>query len=275
MRKAVVVLVVGVALVLATLGPGPSLPTYAGVNTDTPTPTGTLGPVHFPMVFKQPTLTPTRTSTPTRTPTATSTSSPCGTGLNGHLESTDNKPTYATYIERVRFTEYIFNGTAQTICFGILGIAPSGPQQLPFKTSWDGAGAPGGRLEIWAGCHGPAGIPCAGSSGAGAHIDHLGDGAEEHTQNEITTPGTYNATLYVCYSPFSACLVPGGAWASISAAVPFNMIHWTPSAPLTDGQVEPTAVPDKGPVCYLITDDPAGIYLKCSGKQMKSMPHRR
>jgi hypothetical protein len=194
----------------------------------------------------------------------------CGTGFSGHLDLRDHKLSYATYIERVVFNQWIYNPTSSTICFGILGMNVSGPQVLPFKTSWSGVGA---RLEIWAGCHGPSGMPCAGSSEAGRHEDHLGDGIEEHNQNEIQVPGTYHSTLYVCYSPFAECLAPGGHWVALSAPVPFVMVHWTPSAPLEGEQATPE--PEPSNACYLITDDPAGIYLKCDGKQTKSMEHGR
>ncbi len=283
MRKVAALLAIAVTLVLATLSSTPSQPSFAGVDTETPTATATStptatktqGPIHFPIIFRQPTFTPTPTSTSTATPTATATARPCGTGFAGHLELTFPKPSYATYIENVVFSQYLYNPTATTICFGILGMSVSGPQSLPFKTSWDGAGAPGGLLEIWAGCHGPAGMPCAPSSAAGRHEDKLGDGAEEHTPWEITTPGVYNSTLFVCYSPYSACLAPGGNWAAVSGAVPFTMVHWTQSAPQSDSQVEATPEPFGGKVCYLITDDPRGIYLKCNGKQTKSFQHSR
>jgi hypothetical protein len=272
MRKVAVFLVIAAALVLATLAPAQNGASYAGPE-DTPTATNTPDTFIFPIILRQPTLTP----TPTATPTASSTASPCGTGFNGHLELRFPKDSYATYIENVVFSEYLFNSTSSTICFGILGMGVTGPQTLPFKTSWDGGGAPGGRLEIWAGCHGPAGLPCANSAAAGRHEDQLGDGPEDHSPWEITTPGTYNATLYVCYSPYSDCLAPGGHWAAVSGAVPFTMIHWTPtpSAVTDGGQIEPTPKPFGGQICYLITDDPAGIYLKCDGKQTKSLPRLR
>jgi hypothetical protein len=262
-------------LVLATFSNSSQRQSYA--DFEGATATNTSDALLLPLIFKQPTHTPTATPTTTATPTVTPTGTPsnCGTGFNGHLEKTDNKPSYATYIERIRFNEFIHNPTSSTICFGILGISVTGPQTLPFKTSWDGAGAPNGRLEIWAGCHGPTGMPCAGSAGAGMSQDHLGDGEEEHNQFEITTPGNYNATLFVCYSPFSDCLAPGGNWVGISGAVPFTMIHWTPSAHLDGEPAEPTMTPSDEPICYLITDDPAGIYLDCEGNVSEGMAHSR
>lgn len=274
MRKAVVLLVIVTSLVLATFSTTSGQRAQSGEGE--PTATNTEAPSYLPILLKQPTFTPTATATPTATPTATGTASPCGTGFSGHLELTFPKVSYATYIENVIFSEYVFNPTATTICFGILGMGVSGPQTLPFKTSWDGAGAPGGRLEIWAGCHGPAGMPCAGSSAAGRHEDKLGDGPEENSPWEITTPGTYNATLYVCYSPYATCIGGQGAhWAAVSGAVPFTMVHWTPSAPQGDGLVEPTPTPFGGRLCYLITDNPDNIYLKCDGKQTESMSRPR
>ena len=268
MKKYVVILVIITALVLATFSNSSQRQSYA--DFEGATATNTADHVLLPMIFDQPTFTPTTTATSTPTPTATSTARPCATGFNGHLQSTDNKSSYATFIERIRFNEFIHNPTGSAICFGILGISTTGPQTLPFKTSWDGAGAVGGVLEIWAGCHGPTGMPCAGSAGAGMSQDHLGDGVEEHNEFEITTPGNYVATLYVCYSPFSACLAPGGNWAGISDGVPFTMVHWTPPPPGISGQDE--FAPTGDPICYLVTDDPEGIYLDCDKNSAEGMP---
>jgi hypothetical protein len=252
--------------------------TNTATKTRTPTATATWGPVRMPLVFKQASWTPTATATATRTPTASATSGAITTGMTGQLARTEpNKPTYATFIENVWMYEWIFNPKAYTINFGVLGLAATGPVNLPFKTSWDGAGVPGGQLQIYAGCHGPAGIPCAGSTDAGRHVDHVGDnGGGEHSPWEITKPGVYQVTFYVCYSTFTACQQPGGVWQALSGPVSFTAIDWTPQP---DQGVAPTPAPyvsaDYGPVCYLITDDPAGIYLSCPKAEAQHRPLAR
>jgi hypothetical protein len=201
---------------------------------------------------------------------------PGATGLTGRIQLSENKPTYATFIENVFFYEWIHNPTGSTVRFGILGVATSGPQPgYPFRTSWDGAGAPGGQLEIFAGCHGPAGIPCAPNPDAGRHQDHVGDSAFEDSPFEIEVPGTYTLQFYVCYSDFSACQQPGGNWQQLGSNVQFTTIHWTPTPSF--GQTAPTqaAAAFQGRLCYLITDDPRGLYLQCSGPRLHSRPLER
>jgi hypothetical protein len=235
-------------------------------RTPTPTPTNTATP----------TASPTRTPTVTAPPTKTSTGVPGATGLTGNLARQDpSKPSYATYIENIWMYENIFNPTGGTINFGVLGIQTTGPQaNIPFQTSWSGSGAPGGFLQLFAGCHGPAGIPCAGSEGAGRHTDHVGDGANEHTPGELQVPGNYSSRLYVCYSNFNACLQPGGNWVALGNPVGFTLINWTPTPMLDVVGPTPTSefdsqVRDNRPECYLITDDPAGIYLSCVRPEAK------
>lgn len=81
--------------------------------------------------------------------------------------------------------------------------------------------------------------------------------------------------LAVCYSPFQDCQTPGLAvWQDLGSPVDFVAVHWTPS-PFE--QFEPTPAPrDRNErVCYLITDDPRGMYLQCSGKEARSRPLSR
>lgn len=305
MRKVVFValaglIFLGTLLSLQSTGAAPSYASGLGLDTETPTATASVtatatstpsptvtqtptppGPIRFPIISRDPTRTPTATSTATvtptitRTPTKTATGAPGATGLSGQLARTEpSKPSYATFIENVWLYESIFNPTGQTINFGILGLTTKRPDNsdMPFKTSWDGAGAPGGVLQIFAGCHGPAGNPCAGSSDAGRHVDHVGDnGGNEHTPWEVTQVGTYQVRFYVCYSTYSACQNPGGNWQLLSGPVTFNAINWTPTPSINQVQGA-TATPDNradftGPQCYLITDNPAGIYLSCARPQ--------
>jgi hypothetical protein len=185
----------------------------------------------------------------------------------------ENKPSYATFIENIKFFERIQNPTGTTVGFGILGVQTTGPQPVPFKTSWDGAGVPGGRLELWAGCWGPQGIPCNGNADTAWHEDHVGDNPLESSPHEIQIPGNYQLRLFVCYSAFADCLQPGGVWAELAGPVPFTAVHWTPTPTLAGaGDAEPDEVvpsDDGRPVCYLVTDDPGGIYLNCQRAKMR------
>lgn len=283
MRKLSILAAVSLVVILALLASQPSAPSFAG---EEQTSTATLGPIRLPQVFKDPTKTATpgpirmplvmRQNTRTATPTVTATNPPISSGLTGSMVLRDNKPTYATYIENIFFYENIFNGMGSTIRFGILGVAmvESAQGAYPFRTSWDGAGAPGGQLEIYAGCHGPAGIPCASSADAGRHEDHVGDGSYESTVYEIRVPGQYKMQLFVCYSTYDGCQQAGGVWQPLGNPVQFVAVHWTPS-PFE--QFEPTPAPrDRNErVCYLITDDPRGMYLQCSGKEARGRPLSR
>jgi hypothetical protein len=310
MRKLAALAAVGLALVVALLASQPSTPTYAGVATSTDTETATAtaspsatatetatatasptatdtaspiatatatqGPKYLPWILRLPTFTPTHTPTPTRTstPTATGTATATGvagaTGLTGHIQLSDNKPTYATFIENVFFDEWIHNPTGNSVRFGILGVTTTGPQpNYPFRTSWDGAGAPGGQLEIYPGCHGPAGNPCANSADAGRHRDVVGDGSYESTDFEIRVPGTYTLHFFVCYSDYNACQQPGGNWQELGSTQ-FTAIHWTPTPSANAAEPDPTPRDSSGRLCYLITDDPRGLYLSCSGAKLRS-----
>ena len=213
---------------------------------------------YLPAVYKQPTPTPTVTPNPTATAIP-----PSQGGLEGQLSLVDNKPTYATYGEWVKFYELIHNPTSSDIRYGILGVNATGPVTLPFKTSWDGAGAPGGTLTINAGCYGPGGGTCAPNPDAGRAEDHVGDDWSDHSLWEITQPGRYTITMYVCLSPFSACTSGNGDWRQIGSPVTFDAIQWTPQAPGMSLFEE-----TRRAGCYLSTTDPSHIYLSCppSGK---------
>jgi hypothetical protein len=252
-------------------------PTNTATATNTATPTATQGPRYLPWILRLPTFTPTNTPTPTNTATptatgtATATSVSGATGMTGHMQLAENKPSYATFIENVFFYEWIHNPTGSTIRFGVLGVGTVGPQpNYPFRTSWDGAGAPGGQLEIFPGCHGPAGIPCAGSSDAGRHQDHIGDSVVEDSPFEIEVPGTYTMRFFVCYSDFNACQQPGGNWQQLGGDVQFTAIHWTPTPSVNAAEPDDAPRDSSGRLCYLITDDPRGMYLSCSGPKLRS-----
>lgn len=221
--------------------------------------------VYLPFVALYPTPTvtntPTPTITPTRTPTPTITATlPPQGNLSGDLSLVSNQATYATYGEWVKFYELIHNTTSSNIYYGILGVNVTGPVNLPFKTSWDGAGAPGGVLTIGPGCYGPGGGSCAPNPEAGRSEDHVGDDWADHTPWEITTPGQYTITLHACVSPYAACTSGGGVWQQIGNSVQFTAIHWTPQAP---NALTPTPPPYTEKLCYLITSDPQHVYLDC------------
>jgi hypothetical protein len=209
----------------------------------------------LPIIFRAPTLTP----TPTPTASPTSIFSDCS-GLEGDISLVENKPTYATYGEWVKFYTWIHNVTGHTACFGILGVNVVQPNGVPlnFNTQWSGQGA-GGWLTLNPGCWGPNGIPCAPNVDWGRQEDHTGDGWPDHTDRELTMQGTHTIYYYACYSNFWACQEPGGDWHLLDQ-VSFNTIHWTPQA------VSAAAAPTPGPRtgCYLVTNDPKGIYLDCS-----------
>jgi hypothetical protein len=253
-------------------------PSATPTRTPTATATPTLGPKYLPWILRLPTFTPSRTPTPTRTATATVTATgvPGATGLTGRIELSENKPTYATFIENVFFYEWLHNPTGNTIRFGILGVATNGPQpNYPFRTSWDGAGAPGGQLEIFAGCHGPAGIPCAPNPDAGRHQDHVGDSAFEDSPFEIEVPGVYTLQYFVCYSSYAACQQPGGNWQQLGSSLQFTTIHWTPTPGGQGAETDGTPSDASGRLCFLITDNPRGLYLQCAGPRLHSRPLSR
>jgi hypothetical protein len=179
----------------------------------------------------------------------------------------ENKPSYATYIEWIKFYESIHNVTDQAQGFGILGVNVEGPITMPFKTGWDGAGA-GGFLTINPGCWGPVNMnsdPCAQDATAGRSEDHIGDGPDEHTAWEVTVPGQYRLAMYICLSSYSACQQPGGDWRQIGLPQVITAIDWTPTPPPqgAEAQATPTPSASAAQACYLITHDPRGVYLSC------------
>ncbi|MCC7359553.1 MAG: hypothetical protein IT317_08760 [Anaerolineales bacterium] len=256
--------------------------TATATSTATATATKTRGPNYLPVILRDKTPTPSPTMTATPINTQTPTQPPITTGLTGQLARTEpNKPSYATFIENVFFYENIFNPTAGTIYYGILGVNVQRPDGswMPFKTSWDGGGAPGGRLQIWAGCHGPGGGVCAPNADAGRSEDHVGNNPGENSPWKVTQEGQYRMELWVCYSTFNGCQQGGAVWTKLGSDIAFNAINWTPSPP--DMVTEPAPGPtpefseDYGPLCYLITDDPAGTYLSCPKPLLKSRPLAR
>ncbi len=276
------------ATTTSTASPTTTATTSATVTaTPSRTATSTRGPIRFPLIMRQPTLTPTATSTATKTPTATLTPTktptqpPITTGLTGQMALKENKPTYATNIENVFFYENIFNPTGGIIFYGILGVNVQQPDGswMPFKTSWDGAGAPSGRLQINAGCHGPSGGVCAPNADAGRATDHVGTNLNEDSPWKVTQVGQYKMYFMVCYSSYTGCQQQNGAvWAQLAGPVNFQAINWTPTP--SANVANPTATPaysaaDYGPICYLITDDPAGTYLSCPKPQSKHRPLAR
>jgi hypothetical protein len=255
-----------------------STPTATATATSTKTPTKTSTPTKtptvvwlLPFVAKQPTLTPTSTSTPspTWTPSQTPTTFSCPGRFDGSISLEDNKPTYATYIEWVKFIQWVHNNNDSTTCFGILGfdaIQPDG-SHMQYNSQWNAQGVPSQYLTISANCWGPNGQPCAGSQGSGQQEDHVGTGPYLVTQE-----GQYTIYYTVCYSTFNACLSPGSNWA-VLGSIQFTAINWTPTPPSGPSGTEiaptPTTPPSTGPVCFLITNDPRGMYLNCNTPHLK------
>jgi len=265
----------GANAVLALLDLTPTAFAYAPVIINPPTPT----PSNTPTI--------TMTPTPSSTPTITMTPTPFGTlpppsifPIEGVFTMVENKPSYATYIEWIKFYQSIHNVTDQAQNFGILGTNVEGPITMPFKTSWDGAGA-GGFLTINASCWGPVNMnanPCAPDATAGRSEDHVGDGPDEHTAWEVTVPGQYRLAMYICLSSYSACQQPGvGDWRQIGQPQIITAIDWTPTPPPQGVQPRATATASAATACYLITNDPRGVYLSCPEARWnhKVREHRR
>src|SRR6266851_5069366 len=179
--------------------------TSTGTTTQTPTktttPTKTATVDHYlPLILRQPTFTPTATSTPlpTYTPSATPTTFSCPGRFDGSVRLEDNKPTYATFIEWVKFLQWVHNNNSSTTCFGILGfdtIRPDG-SHMPYNSQWSGQGVPSKYLTINANCWGPNGQPCAGSQDSGQQEDHVGGSGTY----QVTQEGQYTVYYTVCYS---------------------------------------------------------------------------
>ncbi len=232
----------------------------------TPTKTSTIGFV-FPIILKQPTLTP----TPTWTPSQTATAFNCSGRFDGSINLEDNKPTYATFIEWIKFLQWVHNNNNSTTCFGVLGFAANRPDgsPYPFNSQWSASGVPSKHLTINANCWGPNGQPCAGSQASGQQEDHMGTG-----NYIVNQEGQYTVVYWVCYSNFNVCTQSGGAgdWEQLGS-IQFTAINWTPTPPSIQSGTEiaptPTTPPSTGPLCYLITNDPRGIYLNCNTPQLK------
>jgi hypothetical protein len=160
----------------------------------------------------------------------------------------ENKPSYATNIENIRFWELLQNVRAYPVSFGIMGVNVAGPQNF-FHTSWDGAGA-GGYLTINGGCYGPNGMPCASHPDAGKHLDAV----------IVNLPGTYILSMHVCYSSFTGCQQGGSVWQQIGQSQQILAVNWTPQ-PFSEGTATP--MPPSTRWCVLVQDDPRGKYLRC------------
>lgn len=241
-------------------------PTSTPTRTSTPTKTSTIG-LAFPLIFKQ----PTRTPTPTWTPSQTATALNCSGRFDGSISlipKSDGSTTYATYIELVHILQWVHNNNGATTCFGVLGynaIKPDG-SQYQFNSQWSASGVPSKYLTIYANCWGPYGQPCAGSQASGQQVDtSLGS----HPIYVISQVGQYTVYYMVCYSNFNVCTQKGGGgdWEQLGV-IQFIAVNWTPPAPAAT-VVAPTPQAPTGPVCYLVTDDPGGIYLNCNTPRLK------
>lgn len=282
MRRYGVLLLLAIVALIAALRSQPNPPALALAPQDsaTPTETPTVGillpliqiPWHsfFPNVALQPTLTP--TPTPTLTPSVTPTQFVCNGRFDGSISlipKADGSTTYATYIEQVHILQWVHNNNGQTTCFGILGynlIGPGGTGPYQFNSQWSASGSnvPNHLLTISANCWGPYGQPCAGSQSSGQQVD---TSIGTHPKYIINQPGVYAVYYMVCYSDFNACQKAGSNWAQLGV-IQFTAINWTPGAP-SGTETAPTPESQTGPACYLITDDPAGIYLNCNTSHLK------
>lgn len=230
--------------------------------------------------MKVPTLTPTMTYTPspTWTPSQTPTTFTCNGRFDGSVTMELDKPTYATFIEYIKFLQWVHNNNNSTTCFGILGYnligpggsGPSGNGTYPFNSQWSASGVPSKLLTIYAGCWGPGGQPCAGSQSSAQQEAYVHD-----NPYVINQPGVYTIYYMVCYSNFYDCQNPNAHpnWAQLSV-VQFTAINWTQSAPSGTAVSQtpsptPSASETNQPVCYLITNDPRGIYLSCDTPHLK------
>jgi hypothetical protein len=221
----------------------------------------------LPVFLHNPTLTPTQTPTATRTPTVapptpTRTGVPGATGLTGRLVFVEPKTRYYTNVEWIKFWEQIYNPTGSPQSYTILGVnvyrqSPSF-QNLGFHTSWTG-----GPDWISAGCWGPNGFTnwnnghrCAPNQNEGWHQDHIGDASNI----EITTPGHYYIEFWACLSSYFQCTTQGQSptWRKLGDNLHFDADQNPTTA---HGVVEPTQMPQT--TCFLITDDPENVYLKC------------
>ncbi len=279
-RNGVLLLVAIVALIVALKSQSnPPALALAPQDLASPTETPTIGILlpliqkpglsFLPEVAKQPTATP--SPTPTSTPTITPTQFNCPGRFDGSISKipkADGSTTYATFIELVHILEWVHNNNGATTCFGVLGynaIKPDG-SAYQFNSQWSGSGVPSKYLTIYANCWGPYGQPCAGSQSSGQQVDtSLGT----HPDYVISQVGQYTVYYMVCYSSFNVCTQKGGGgiWAQLGV-IQFTAINWTPSAPVAT-EAAPTPQAPTGPVCYLITDDPGGIYLDCNIAHLK------
>ena len=159
------------------------------------------------------------------------------------------KPSYATWIENIKYLKTIHNRTAANVNYGVLGVNVEGPRTF-FKTSWSGELAPGGVLLIEAGCYGPAGGTCAPNANEGRVEDSI----------IVDAPGTYRLAYFICLESFAACTDPNGSegWRLIAPPINIVAVDWTPQPPATDGYIY-----DPKPICVMDLSNPDNIVLTC------------
>jgi hypothetical protein len=233
--------------------PVAALPVMAVMDTPTPTntPTATITP------------TSTRTPTPTNTvvATATRTGVPGATGLDGRVLM--EKQAYYTHIEWIKFFIQIYNPTGQPIAYTLLGINVWRDEifdtNLGFHTSWTGA-----PDYVLSGCWGPTGFTdwnrgpnyrCAPTSAEGWHQDHIGDASNL----EIEVPGNYRVEFWACLSGYDQCVHnQNPTWRKLG---PDAFFVANPAPAGAHAAAINTPMPQT--TCFLITDDPENVYLKC------------
>jgi hypothetical protein len=124
-------------------------------------------------------------------------------GVSGMLNLCSSQVTFAVN-ERVCFVEWIKNNTTAPVAYGILGVtavkAGGGTQ---FQTSWSGQNAAHGLLGIDPGCIGPT-DRCKGQWEDGMRL---------------SSPGSYQLFLNVCFSDYSTCRGSAGDWEVLSGSI--------------------------------------------------------
>jgi hypothetical protein len=136
---------------------------------------------------------------PTAVPAAAPTNPPppSGHGIVGTLNLCEGRTTYGVN-ERICIVEKIYNSTNTNVEYGILGVNAANLSGGPgwFQSSWTGT------LMLAPNCNGPVGT-CGGQWEDGF---------------KLSSAGTYQFTLAICYSNVSTCQ-GGGQWETLTAPI--------------------------------------------------------
>ncbi len=159
-------------------------------------------------VVKAPPPPPPTAVPPTAVPTQVPPTAPppqSARGIIGELRLCEGRTTYAAG-ERICVIEKIFNSSANSVDYGILGVNAvnmSGGSNW-FQSSWTGYGYAGDKLTLDPNCTGPVGR-CDGPWEDGFKL----------------SAGTYQFSLSICYSRYTTCQ-GGGEWETLTT--PFTVI---------------------------------------------------